>query len=130
MILCWIILIVGIVALVVGGILAYMFKTHYNDSFALEIAIPVLIILSIVTILIASVLLIVLPIDANQDLNTFITQKEYIESYEPTSEYDTVAIINKKIELNEWLYDAQYTKEHNPICSFYGDEILELEPIK
>jgi hypothetical protein len=70
------------------------------------------------------------PIDNQKQLNTFIVQKEYIESYEPTSEYDTAAIINKKIELYQWLYDVQYTKEHYPICSFYGDEILDLEPIK
>jgi TonB-dependent SusC/RagA subfamily outer membrane receptor len=56
--------------------------------------------------------------------------KEYIENYESTSEYDTAAIASKKIELNQWLYEAQYTKEYYPICSFYSDEILELEPIK
>jgi hypothetical protein len=71
-----------------------------------------------------------LSIQAKAELNAFRAHKEYVENYEMTSEYDTAAIITKKIELNEWLYKVQYTKEHYPICSFFGDEILELEPIK
>ena len=72
----------------------------------------------------------VLPIDASRSLSNFLSQKEYIENYEMTSDYDAAAIVSKKVELNEWLYSVQYTKEHLPICSFYGDEILQIEPIK
>jgi hypothetical protein len=76
------------------------------------------------------VVLIVVPIECNEELATFIAQKEYIENYEPTSEYDAAGIANKKIELNEWLYKVQYNKKHHPLCSFFGDEILDLKPIK
>ena len=124
MILCWIILIVGAVMAIVGGIIAYINRGGWN------MVGPMLILLGAILMVISGTLLICLTVEANQEFNAFISQKEYIENYEPISEYDAAAILTKKIELNEWLYEAQYTKEHYPICSFYGDEILELEPIK
>lgn len=126
MILCFIILIIGIALAVPGVIVLY----KNRDSWDL----PMLAVLStafgLVAILATSLMLIVGPIESEKELNVFISQKEYIENYEPTSEYDTAAIATKKMELNAWLYDAKYTKENYPICSFYGDEILELEPIR
>ena len=126
MILCLIILIAGIVMLVPGGIVLYKKRNSWDVPILSMFAVFIGTAAIFVTIL----LMICVPIDNQKQLNTFIVQKEYIENYEPTSEYDTAAIINKKIELNQWLYDVQYTKEHYPICSFYGDEILDLEPIK
>ena len=126
MILCIMILIAGIILLVPGVIALYKTRNTFD--------VPVLGISAFATGLVAIIvttwLLIVVPIESQKELNIFITQKEYIENYEPTSEYDAAGIANKKIELNEWLYGVQYTKEHHPICSFYGDEILEFEPIK
>lgn len=126
MILCWIILIISIAIAVPGIIVLYKNRDSWD--------IPLWLIMSTafgsVTILIISVILIVAPIESKAELNIFISQKEYIENYEPTSEYDAIAILSKKIELNQWLYEAKYIKENYPICSFYGDEILELEPIK
>lgn len=129
MILCLIILIVGVVTLAVGifGICKTQ-KLSYGSKW--DYISPLCIICSIILIFIASILLIVMPVDSNRELSNFLNQKAYIESYEPTSEYDNAAITSKKIELNEWLYSVQYTKEHYPICSFYGDEILDIEPIK
>lgn len=126
MILCLIILIVGIAMLVPGGIVLYKKRNSWDVPILSMFAV----IIGTAAIVVTILLMIIIPIDNQRQLNTFLTQKEYIENYEPTSEYDTVAIINKKIELNQWLYDVQYTKEHYPICSFYGDEILDLEPIK
>jgi hypothetical protein len=126
MILCLIILIAGIAMLVPGGIVLYKKRNSWDVPILSMFAVFIGTAAIVVTIL----LMILIPIDSQRQLNTFLAQKEYIENYEPTSEYDTVAIINKKIELNQWLYDVQYTKEHYPICSFYGDEILDLEPIK
>jgi hypothetical protein len=126
MILCLIILIAGIVMLVPGGIVLY----KKRNSLDVPILSMFAVIIGTAAIFITILLMICVPIDNQKQLNTFIVQKEYIENYEPTSEYDTAAIINKKIELNQWLYDVQYTKERYPICSFYGDEILDLEPIK
>ena len=128
MILCWIILIVGAVMATFGGIGAYIIRYRWADVWDWVVGFSL--ILGVCALLVSSLLLIILPIEANQKLHTFVSQKEYIENYEPTSEYDSAAILNKKIELNEWLYEKQYVKKHRPICSFYGDEILELEPIK
>lgn len=125
MILCWIILIVGVLMAIVGGIVAYIQRHEYYGMTG-----PILLILGCIFVFIAGTLLICLTVEANQELHAFISQKEYIENYEPTSEYDAAAILSKKIELNEWLYEQQYVRAHRPICSFYGAEILELEPIK
>ena len=89
-----------------------------------------LLIIGIIAFFISGLSLIIVSISCQQELDLFLNQKEYIENYNLTTEYDVAAIANKKIELNEWLYRVQYTKEHYPICSFFGDEILELEPIK
>lgn len=126
MILCIMILIAGIILLVQGVIALYKTRNTFDFSILGIFAFAT----GLVTIIVATVLLFVIPIESQKELNIFITQKEYIENYEPTSEYDAAGIANKKIELNEWLYGVQYTKEHYPICSFYGDDILELEPIK
>jgi energy-coupling factor transporter transmembrane protein EcfT len=125
MILCWIILIIGVVTAIIGGIVAYIQRHEYYG-----ITGPMLILIGLIFVVIGGVVLICCTIEANQELHAFISQKEYIEDYEPTSEYDAAAILNKKIELNDWLYEAQYVRENRPICSFYGDEILELTPIK
>lgn len=129
MILCLIILIIGVITLAVGIVATCIVQKGYCYSKWYYIS-PICMMLGIVFTLITATLLIVIPIANNKELSNFLNQKEYIESYEPTSEYDTAAIINKKIELNEWLYSVQYTKEHYPICSFFGDEILDIEPIK
>ena len=129
MILCLIILIIGVITLAVGIVSTCIVrKSHCYSSW--DYVSPICVILGIVFTLIATTLLIVVPMDNNKKLSNFLNQKEYIESYEPTSEYDNAAITSKKIELNEWLYTVQYNKEHYPICSFYGDEILDIEPIK
>lgn len=130
MILCLIILGVGAVMAVTGGVILFAMRNVFHWSNIKDVLAPISIILGSVAIFVAGLLLIILPITANQELNAFICQKEYIESYELTSEYDAAAILSKKIELNEWLYEQQYVKRNRSICSFYGDEILELEPIK
>ena len=126
MILCFIILIIGVALAVPGVIVLYKTRNSWD--------LPMLAVLStafgLVAILVTSVMLIVVPMESKTELNMFISQKEYIENYEPTSEYDTAAIATKKMELNAWLYEAKYIKENYPICSFYGNEILELGPIK
>ena len=124
MILCLIILIVGAVALSAGCIAMHIYGWDC----------PIWSMLATICggagVLVTVIMLIICPIQAKAELNTFRAHKEYVENYEMTSEYDTAAIVTKKIELNEWLYKAQYTKEHYPICSFFGDEVLDLEPIK
>ena len=62
---------------------------------------------------------------------TFEKQKEYFEQVVPTLEDgENYALTQKKIELNEWLYQAQYNKKHYSFFSLYPDSVLELEEIK
>lgn len=128
MIFCLIILIIGAIITPIGAVIAYKIRHSWNT--ALEVISFLMIVLGSCALLASSLLLIIQPIKNKHELSIFISQKEYIESYEPTSEYDSAAILNKKIELNEWLYEKQYNKEHYPIFSFFGDEVLEIEPIK
>lgn len=123
-----IILIIGIVSIIIGCVFAHKAnKTILVTVF--DYITPYFVIGGILVTLIATILF-GISLTSHRELANFLKQKEYIENYESTSEYDTAAIANKKIELNEWLYSAQYTKEHYPLFSFHSDEILEIEPIK
>lgn len=67
----------------------------------------------------------------NKEISTFIRQKEYFETVVPTlPDSDNYALTQKKIELNEWLYEAQYEKQYYPFFSLYSDKILELTEIQ
>lgn len=67
---------------------------------------------------------------APREVNAFAQQKEYIESRVAADAVENAALTNKKIELNEWLYNAQYSKQHFGGWSFYGDDVFELAPIE
>lgn len=67
----------------------------------------------------------------NTAISTFIRQKEYFETVVPTlPDSDNYALTQKKIELNEWLYEAQYEKKYYSFFSLYSDKILELTEIR
>lgn len=65
-----------------------------------------------------------------QSINNFTKQKTYIEMHEAKNAVEDAALTSKKIELNEWLYDAQYSKSRFGGWSFYPDSIFDLEPIQ
>ena len=69
-------------------------------------------------------------ISVPQSVNNFIKQKAYIETHETTNPVEDAALTAKKIELNEWLYDAQLSKSRFGGWSFYPDSIFDLEPIQ
>lgn len=79
-------------------------------------------------------MLIILPVcqwQFNQKMDVFIRQKQYIEEVVPTlPERERYGFAQKKVELNEWLYNAQYSKKHFTIFSMYSDKVLELTEIK
>ncbi len=129
MVLFSIILVISIVLVIAGSIIMHKTKYSYNSEWLWGIGLYFIIFGIIITVISIS-MLIGMNISAEQELNLFITQKEYIENYTSVNDYDTAAITNKKVELNEWLYKVQYNKKHYPICSFFGDEILTVEPIK
>lgn len=64
-----------------------------------------------------------------KEVNSFLQQQEYIESHQATNPVEDAALTSKKMELNKWLYDAQYSKRRWGGWSFYDDDIFELEPI-
>lgn len=65
-----------------------------------------------------------------QEINTFEQQKAYIETHIPKNDIEDAAITSKKVELNEWLYKAQFSKKNLGGWSMYSDKVLELEPIE
>lgn len=109
------------IAIIAGFALAFFFDAEFGGC---------IIGMAICTLLVLVPFAFAMKKTAASALNAFTQQKAYIENYVPISEYDSAAILSKKIELNEWLYDAQYTKNNHPLMSFYGDEILALEPIQ
>ena len=69
-------------------------------------------------------------ISESQNISQFEQQKQYIEAHVANSTVEDAALTNKKIELNEWLYDAQWAREHLGGWSFYPESILEETPIR
>lgn len=66
-----------------------------------------------------------------REVATFERQKEYFEAVVPTlEEGENYALTQKKIELNEWLYEAQYEKKKYSFLSLYPDKVLKFEEIK
>lgn len=65
-----------------------------------------------------------------KEISVFEQQKAYIETHVPESNIEDAAITSKKVELNEWLYKAQFNKKSLGGWSMYSDKVLELEPIE
>ena len=78
--------------------------------------------------------LVVIPfragIEIRRNADVFQEQKEYIETYTPRDMIESAALTNKRIELNEWLYKAQWSRTAFGFASLYPADVLELEPIK
>ena len=114
--------IVGVLAIVAGIII----HLRLDDGFQyIGYALGALLIT--VTTMIA----ITVSLSYKQEINTFKKQKEYIEQVAPTlPTTDNYAITNKRIELNQWLYEVQYRYEHHRFITLAPQEVMELEPIK
>lgn len=65
-----------------------------------------------------------------KEISVFEQQKAYIETHIPKNDIEEAAITSKKVELNEWLYKAQFNKKSLGGWSMYSDKVLELEPIE
>ena len=81
-------------------------------------------------ILFALTVIAVQAIDVPQKINNFERQKTYIETHTAKNSVEDAALTTKKVELNEWLYDAQLSKSRFGGWSFYPDSIFDLEPIE
>ena len=116
----------GIVCLVllVVGIILHNVSWRFGD-------LGLIVSVSAGTILFFIVLLVpIIAIQNKKSVEVFKRQKEYIENHISDNELEDVAITTKKIELNQWLFDAQYSKTHYNFFSLYSDEVLLLEPIR
>lgn len=86
--------------------------------------------ISIIAVVTAAVVILVGVLETPQSINNFNRQKAYIEMHEAKNAVEDAALTSKKIELNEWLYDAQCSKSRFGSWSFYPDSIFDLEPIE
>lgn len=67
---------------------------------------------------------------ANQQIYVFQEQKAYIESHISDNALEDAALTQKKVELNDWLYNVQYNEERLGIFIPYPKTVLDLEPIQ
>lgn len=119
----WIIVIVfGIIGICVSH---WLFE---NKDFSLCLLVVQAI--SIIAVVTAGVVIFVGVLETPQSINNFNRQKAYIEMHEAKNAVEDAALTSKKIELNEWLYDAQCSKSRFGSWSFYPDSIFDLEPIE
>jgi len=86
--------------------------------------------LGVVAGVVLAIVCVAVPISCLQDISVYQQQKVYIESHVPENSVEDAALTNKKIELNEWLYQVQYTAENYRIFVFCADEKLALKPIE
>lgn len=76
-------------------------------------------------------LLPLLAISTKADVALYERQKAYIENHVPVDPIENAAIINKKIELNEWLFTAQYSKSRfGDTWTFTPSDIADWQPIQ
>ena len=124
----WILLGLSGVVLIVGIILVIISNVKCIDC---DTAGGVMAVISFIVLFFSGLIISVICFTNNKEIATFISQKEYFETVVPTlPDSDNYALTQKKIELNEWLYKAQYEKKYYPFFSLYSDKILELTEIR
>lgn len=90
-------------------------------------------VIGVVAAVVAAVILLCCPIariSNNSDCSVFAQQKDYIESHIAENAVEDAALTAKKIELNDWLFKAQYSKARFGSWSLYPDAVMDLEPIE
>jgi uncharacterized membrane protein len=120
----WIILGIVCLILLVTGILMNRFGSYCDDTGLAMSAISGSILFFVVMIML------IFKIVDGRAINSFEQQKEYIENHEPVNDIEDAALTTKKVELNEWLYGAQYSKKNYGIFTLLPDEILKMKPIE
>lgn len=119
----WYILLAISVILTIVGI-AFNSKVYEDWWFAMWL-------ISMVIAIILGLLVICSVVSYKKDIAVFKQQKYYIEQVAPTlSQSDNYALTQKRIELNQWLYEMKYRKQNYGIFTLAPDEILYLEEIK
>lgn len=125
----WILLALSGIVLIIGIILLIV----DNNSFTIMCG-PAGVGMTVVggTLFLCCILIVgIVSYSNNEQIATFIRQKEYFETVVPTlPDPDNYALTQKKVELNEWLYQAQYQKTHLAFFTLYSDKVLELTEIQ
>ena len=122
-------LIVLAILIIVGILLLKLDKYRRYDSRYDSIGITLI----SVCVPLMFIFLIIAPMlyfSAKQEVNTFKKQKNYLEIHIPKTDVEDAALTTKKMNLNEWLYNAQYSKKHYAIFTFYPDEVEQFTEIK
>lgn len=117
------------IIVIVFGIIA-IFVSHWLGSEKYSALFLLAEIIAIIAVVTAGVVILVGVLETPQSINNFNRQKAYIEMHEAKNAVEDAALTSKKIELNEWLYDAQCSKSRFGSWSFYPDSIFDLEPIE
>ena len=117
-----------IIALVVFGIVSvilYRTSNRTKDNWSLTATVSFLFAVVIGLLTIYNI-----GISVPQEINKFENQKAYITSHTAVEPLENAALTNKKIELNDWLFNAQWEVKHRKGWTFYPDTVLELEAIQ
>ena len=113
------------VALAVISVVAFVLECREYYGWTLLIG--------VVTSIGAGVTLMCCPImliSNSSDCSVFAQQKAYIESHIAENAVEDAALTAKKIELNDWLFESQYSKARYGSWSLYPDTVMDLEPIE
>jgi hypothetical protein len=121
-----IVLIVAVVILVACIVLNKLDPFYFD----IEMAVFTIGTICAVVAVLCIVIIAGMNISNKREVSIYQSQKAYIESHKPDNDIEDAALTNKKIELNEWLYNTQYVKKNYPAWTFYPDEVLELKPIE
>ena len=117
-------LVIALIVLIGVLILFYSKRIYINEGW------QILAFLLFVTAFIWGILWSVLKYDANNNVQIFNQQTIYLVSHKPKNDLEDAALTQKKLELNSWLYSAQYDRKTFGDFSMFDNSILSLEPIQ
>ena len=118
----WLILsAIGVALIIAGAILVA--KTYHEvlPIWMIGIGIPL--------VLICTTIFGVHALGIPREIDEF-QQKAYIETHVAEREIEDAALTQSKIDLNKWLFSAQWKRENLGNWSGYPESVMELTPIE
>lgn len=126
----WIIL---LIALVILAAISFYISTKLDNQWDKEgqsIASMLVGLAASFAALIILIVAIINPISVRKEIAVYEQHYAYFQDYVSENSYNDIAITSKKVELNDWLYKAQYSNSTYGGWSWYPDSIQDLEPIE
>lgn len=120
----WIIVCVVSVIIFVLSVIGFWLSGQYDEFFCAVVGI------SCIVAIFSGMIYLCGSVDVQRGITQFNQQKQYIESHTAKNAIEDAALTSKKIELNEWLYSAQWSRERLGNWSLVPEYVLELEAIK